>query len=95
MHEEHANILARYQTLEIMTGSTMLDQFQSQYLGMAHPFTMPLAVGSYDVPGKPRWRKPTEEQLAAERLSDIGCPVLQCGFYQVTGASCTCPRQAV
>ena len=80
VHEEHATILARYQTVEITTGSTMLDQFQPQYLGMAHPFTMPLAVGSYDVPGKPRWRRPTEEQLAAERLSDIGCPVLQCSF---------------
>ena len=70
VHEEHANILARYQTLDITTGSTMMDQFQPQYLGLSHPFTMPMAVGGYDVPGKPRWRRPTAEQLGAEAEED-------------------------
>merc|ERR1711873_352032 len=32
----------------------------------AHPFTLPLAVGGYDVPGKPRWRRPDAERLALQ-----------------------------
>ena len=79
-HEEHANILARYQTLEVTTGSTMMDQFQPQYLGLAHPFTMPLAVGGYDVPGKPRWRRPSVERLAAEPSGSR--PVLACALFK-------------
>ena len=63
-HHEHESIFARYQTVEVATGSSLLDQFQPQYLGLAHPFTLPLAVGGYDVPGKPRWRRPDSDLLA-------------------------------
>ena len=63
VHEEHGNIMARYQTLEVITGSDMLNQHQPHYLGAAYPFTMPIAVGGYDVPGKPRWRRPSADAL--------------------------------
>ena len=53
-HHDEEGVFARYQTLEVSTGSVLLDQFQPQYLGLAHPFTLPLAVGGYDVPGKER-----------------------------------------
>ena len=51
-HHDQEGVFARYQKLEVSTGTTLLDQFQPQYLGLAHPFTLPLAVGSYDVFGK-------------------------------------------
>ena len=63
MSAEHANILARYQTVEITTGSAMLNQFLPQYLGTAYPFTMPVAVGGYDVLGKDSWRRPAATDL--------------------------------
>jgi hypothetical protein len=62
-HAEHANVLARYQTVEVTTGSTMMNQLLPQYLGTAFPFTMPVAVGGYDVPGKDRWRRPAASDL--------------------------------
>ena len=72
-HEEHGNFLAKFQTIEIQTGSTMMDQFEPQYLGLANPFTMPVAVGGYDVPGKPRWRRPVTESgdLQGEAASRV------------------------
>jgi hypothetical protein len=51
-HEEHKTVLSRYQNIEIVTGSAMMDQFQPQYLGLANLWTMPTAVGGYDIPGK-------------------------------------------
>ena len=56
--EEHGNVLARYQTLEFATGGELIKQWHPEYLGLAYPFTLPCAVGGYDVPGKPRWRRP-------------------------------------
>ena len=56
-HEEHGTILCQYQTLEFNTGSTMLNQYHPAYLGMAFPFTLPVAVGGYDVRGMDRWRR--------------------------------------
>ena len=49
----------------------MMDQFEPQYLGLANPFTMPVAVGGYDVPGKPRWRRPVtkSDDLQGEAAS--------------------------
>ena len=65
-HLEQESVLARYQTLEVTTGNTLLDQFQPQYLGLAHPFTLPVAVGGYDIPKKTRWRRPDTERLALQ-----------------------------
>ena len=38
-----------------------------------NPFTMPLAVGGYNVPGKPRWRRPVTENddLQGEAASPV------------------------
>ena len=68
-HEEHGAVLARYQTLDFQTGSTMLDQFHAAYLGMAFPFTIPVAVGSYDIKGQEKWRRaPTDDFEASQVL---------------------------
>ena len=52
---------------EIGTGGTMVSQFHPWYLGMAHPFTLPLAVGGYDVPHHPRWRRPENSDIPFPR----------------------------
>ena len=70
VHEEHGNILARYQSLEITTGSTMMNQFHPAYLGMANPFTLPMALGGYDLPGQKRWRRP--EKVEADAGNPLG-----------------------
>ena len=59
-HEEHSTVLCQYQNLDFNTGSTMLDQFHAAYPGMAFPFTIPVAIGGYDVRGKDRWRRVQE-----------------------------------
>ena len=42
----------------------MLSQFRPQYIGMSHPFTLPVAVGGIDIPGQERWRRPTWEEVS-------------------------------
>ena len=63
VHENYKNIFAKFGDLNIQTGSTMVDQHLPWYLGSAFPFTLPSAVGGYDVPHKPRWRRPEDEDL--------------------------------
>ena len=70
VHAEHSSILAKYQTLEVTTGGVMLNQFLPQYLGTAYPFTMPVAVGGYDVPGKARWRRPAAGDLDVDGVRE-------------------------
>ena len=62
--EEHGGILSRY-GLHVETGSTMLNQFEPSYLGLANPFTLPIAVGGPDIPGHDRWRRPTAREVDA------------------------------
>ena len=64
-HEAHGDAFARFQTLEIQTGSSMVDQHRPQYLGFANPFTMPVAVGGYDMLAADgsRWRRPTNDDM--------------------------------
>ena len=71
-HEEHGNVLASFQTLEVQTGSTMVNQHRPEYLGFANPFTMPVAVGGYDFPGQDgsRWRRPTAEDAKLHMKTD-------------------------
>ena len=61
-HDEHAYVFSRYQTVDVQTGSTTLNQFVPWYLGMAHPYTLLAAVGGWDVPGK-EWRRPQWEDV--------------------------------
>ena len=59
MHEETTALLSQYcGEVDIQTGSTFLPQFTPKYRGMTHPYTLPFAVGGYDVSGEPRWRRP-------------------------------------
>ena len=77
MHEDYGSIFSRYQNLSIQTGSKMADQHKPQYLGMAFPFTLPAAVGGYDVAGqKSRWRRPNESEAA-----EFGDPNLKEWWY--------------
>ena len=59
-HNEYGTVFQKYLTLDIHTGSTMMNQFHPQYIGMAHPYTWPAAVGGPDIPGHERWRRPDE-----------------------------------
>ena len=45
----------------------MTDQHTAWHLGTAFPYTMPSAVGGYDVPHKPRWRRPEDEDIPLPR----------------------------
>jgi hypothetical protein len=67
IHENYRRAFAQFGDFEISTGSEFVDQFKAWYLGMAHPFTMPLAVGGYDVPHEPRWRRPEDDDIPFPR----------------------------
>ncbi|MCS5671004.1 MAG: hypothetical protein NZ577_04010, partial [Vicinamibacterales bacterium] len=66
--EEHGTIMSRY-GMHVQTGSTMLDQFEPHYLGLAHPLTLQIAVGGPDILGKDRWRRPDARTLGAMSAS--------------------------
>ena len=44
-------------------GNTLVKQFKPHCLVLAHSFTLPAAVGGYDVSGEPRWRRPDKDTL--------------------------------
>ena len=46
----------------------MLPQFRPQYIGLAHPFTWPAAVGGIDIIGQERWRRPTWEEAQEAQM---------------------------
>ena len=64
-HANHANVLARYSTVELQMSSTMQEQHHPQYLGMTFPFVMPIAAGGYDLHNQEPWRRPSWEDLQA------------------------------
>ena len=47
--ECYAEVFGRYSHLKIQTSSTMVHQFTPTYIGMANPFTIPFAVGCFDM----------------------------------------------
>ena len=49
-----------FSDLKAETGSDMIDQWKSEYLCAAMPFTLALPVGGHDISGKPRWRRPKD-----------------------------------
>eukprot|EP00959_Pyramimonas_sp_CCMP1952_P348683 7304611-Pyramimonas_sp.AAC.1 len=53
----------KFGDLQIDTGTEMTDQFNARYLGMAFHYTLPCAVGGYDVPRRPRRRRPEDKDL--------------------------------
>ncbi|CAE7860116.1 esrp2 [Symbiodinium microadriaticum] len=58
---EQEQVLSRYETFEIQTGSALLDQFRPEYLSLAFPMVFTRPVGGYDVAGKPKWRRADAE----------------------------------
>ena len=55
-----AAAFGEFSDLKIETGSEMIDQWKPEYLCSAMPFTLALPVGSHDISGKERWRRPKE-----------------------------------
>ena len=53
IHENYKSVFAQYGDLSIRTGNEFTDQHNAWYLGTAFPYTLPSAVGGYDVPYKP------------------------------------------
>ena len=68
MHEEYKHLFAEHGTVDIQTGNVFLPQFKPQYLGMTHPYALPIAVGGYDIVGEPRWRR---QELELHALQDF------------------------
>ena len=68
MHDHYANVFAKFGDFHITSGTTMVDQFVPWYIGMAFPFTMPSAVGGYDVDRRSRWRRPENDDIAVPRV---------------------------
>ena len=66
-HEHYQEIFAKFEPLSIQTSTKMVPQFHPWYLGMSHPFTLPVAVGGYDVPFHARWRRPENDDIAYPR----------------------------
>ena len=71
IHENYKSVFGAFGDFNIQTGTSMVDQFKPWYLGMAFPFTLPSAVGSYDVPSKPRWRRPEDSERVLFYI--LGC----------------------
>ena len=69
VHENYNSVFAEYGKVNIATGTTLTNQFDPWYLGMAFPFTLPSAVGGYDVPQKSRWRRPEDTDIANPRVA--------------------------
>ena len=69
VHENYKSIFAKYGNVNIQPSTKMINHFHPWYLGMAHPFTLPLAVGGYDVPHQPRWRRPEDDDIPFPRVS--------------------------
>ena len=64
-----AAAFGEFSDLKVETGSEMIDQWKSEYLCAAAPFTMAVPAGGPDIPGKERWRRPKE--AAPVRLLDL------------------------
>ena len=59
--DENATRIAAFSDfsdLKVETGSNMIDQWKSDYLCAAMPFTLALPVGGHDIKGRKRWRRP-------------------------------------
>ena len=67
IHDNYKTVFAKYDDVNIQTGHGFVDQHLPWYIGMAYPFTLPSAVGGYDVPQTPRWRWPEDDDLPADR----------------------------
>ena len=67
LHENYDAMFSNLGDFNIVTGKDMTKQHVPWYLGMVFPFTLPCAVGGYDVPQCPRWRRPEDEDIPFPR----------------------------
>ena len=67
IHENYKSVFAQFGNFDLRTATDMYNQHLPWYLGMAFPFTLPSAVGGYDVPYQPRWRRPEDDDLPENR----------------------------
>ena len=67
VHENISQLFGKFGTTKIETGTKMVPQFHAWYLGMAFPFTIPNAVGGYDIWDAPRWRRPDTDTIPKPR----------------------------
>ena len=61
--DEHATdtvAFGEFSDMKVETGSELIDQWKSEYLCTAMPFTLALPVGGHDVKGRARWRRPKD-----------------------------------
>ena len=65
--ENYKSVFSKFGDVNVHTGTQMTNQHTAWYLGMAFPFTLPRAVGGYDVPNRPRWRRPETKDLPTPR----------------------------
>ena len=65
--DNYKSVFSRFGDLNIETGTDMTYQHTGWYLGMAFPFALPRAVGGYDPPDQPRWRRPEAKDLPTPR----------------------------
>ena len=65
--ENYKSVFSRFGDVSVQTGTEMINQHTAWYLGMAFPFTLPRAVGGYDPPNQPRWRRPDTKDLPTPR----------------------------
>ena len=59
---EYGYALSRYQNVGVHIGSTVLNQSVPWHIGMSLRFTLPVAVGGFDFPGKD-WRRLVWEKI--------------------------------
>ena len=69
MHDHYSSVFSKFGDFNITTGNTMVNQFVPWYIGMAFPFTLPSAVGGYDVDRNKRWRRPDHDDIPEPRMS--------------------------
>ena len=70
------NAFAQFSTLELRTGSALIDQFKTSYIPRVFNITLPWCVGGPDFPRQPRYRR-TEEDAPAVGL-DIWAAMTAC-----------------
>ena len=55
--------LKKHYSLEASTGKRLVEQWQNQYMALAHPFSIPRAVSCADFPNKRRLRREADAPL--------------------------------
>ena len=73
-------------TFDIHIATSFTNQFRPWYLGMAFTFTVPLAVGGYNVLKQERWRRPEDADICFPRSLFTGWLEILGGQHGAVGA---------